>query len=165
MMLCYIALHDHDRDHCRNFIHALERIEQPLLLVEDGAMVEVTSRARRETPAGSRVLDFSDGILAPGYIDIHIHGGAGQDVMDAAPEALPEVERLLASHGVSSYFPTTVTAPLDATLSALARLADAIEAAQKSGPVEIRGRDRWGFISKARSSATCAAGCILRQIC
>jgi N-acetylglucosamine-6-phosphate deacetylase len=109
----------------------LERIEQPLLLVEDGSVVEVTSRARRETPAGSRVLDFSDGILAPGYIDIHIHGGAGRDVMDASPEALPEVERQLASHGVSSYFPTTVTAPLDATLSALARLADAIEAAQR----------------------------------
>ena len=109
----------------------LERIEQPLLLVEDGSVVEVTSRARREVPAGSRVLDFSDGILAPGYIDIHIHGGAGRDVMDASPEALPEVERQLASHGVSSYFPTTVTAPLDATLSALARLADAIEAAQR----------------------------------
>ena len=109
----------------------LERIEQPLLLVEDGSVVEVASRARRETPAGSRVLDFSDGILAPGYIDIHIHGGAGRDVMDASPEALPEVERQLASHGVSSYFPTTVTAPLDATLSALARLADAIEAAQR----------------------------------
>ena len=106
----------------------LERIEQPLLLVEDGSVVEVTSRVRRETPTGSRVLDFSDGILAPGYIDIHIHGGAGRDVMDASPEALPEVERQLASHGVSSYFPTTVTAPLDATLSALARLADAIEA-------------------------------------
>ncbi len=39
------------------------------------------------------------------------------------------MERFLASHGVSSYFPTTITAPVDATLSALARLADAIESA------------------------------------
>ena len=76
-------------------------------------------------------MDFADGILAPGFIDMHIHGGAGHDVMEAGAGALPPVERLLASHGVSSYFPTTVTAPLDATLSALGRLADAIEAAER----------------------------------
>ncbi len=112
----------------------VERIEQPLLLVEDGAVVEVTSRARREVPGNGRLVDFADGILAPGFIDIHIHGGAGHDVMEAGAGALPPVEQLLASHGVSSYFPTTVTAPLDATLSALARLADAIEGAERNPP-------------------------------
>ncbi|MGH9544295.1 MAG: N-acetylglucosamine-6-phosphate deacetylase [Terriglobales bacterium] len=109
-----------------------ERIEQPLLLVEDGVMVEVSSRARREVPGNCRLVDFGDGILAPGFIDIHIHGGAGHDVMEAGTGALPAVERLLASHGVTSYFPTTVTAPMDATLSALGRLADAIEAAERN---------------------------------
>src|SRR6266436_1844082 len=107
----------------------LERIEQPLLLVEDESIVEVTSQAHREAPAGSRGVDFPGGILAPGFIDIHIHGGAGHDVMEAGADALPPLERLLGRHGVSSYFPTTVTAPLEATLSALERLADAIEAA------------------------------------
>jgi N-acetylglucosamine-6-phosphate deacetylase len=110
----------------------LERIEQPLLLMDDGGIVEVTSRANGEVPKNSRLVDFADGILAPGFIDMHIHGGAGHDVMEAGAGALPPVERLLASHGVSSYFPTTVTAPLDATLSALARLADAIEAAEQN---------------------------------
>lgn len=107
----------------------LDRIEQPLLLVEGGVVVEVASRARREVPKNCRTVDFGDGILAPGFIDIHIHGGAGHDVMELGAGALPLVERLLASHGVSSYFPTTVTAPVDATLSALGRLADAIESA------------------------------------
>jgi len=110
----------------------LERIEQPLLLMDGGAIVEVTSRAGREVPTNIRLVDFADGILAPGFIDLHIHGGAGHDVMEAGAGALPPVERLLVSHGVSSYFPTTVTAPLDATLSALTRLADAIEAAERS---------------------------------
>ena len=110
----------------------LERIEQPLLLMDDGSIVEVTSRAAREAPTNIRLVDFADGILAPGFIDLHIHGGAGHDVMEAGAGALPPVERLLVSHGVSSYFPTTVTAPLDATLSALTRLADAIEAAGRS---------------------------------
>ncbi len=110
----------------------LDRIEQPLLLVEEGVIVEVTSRARREIPSNCRAVDFGDGILAPGFIDIHIHGGGGHDVMEAGADALAPVERLLAAHGVSSYFPTTVTAPMDATLSALARLAGAIEAAARN---------------------------------
>jgi N-acetylglucosamine-6-phosphate deacetylase len=127
----------------------LERIEQPLLLVEDGSLVEVTSRTRRELPRGSRVVDFPGQILAPGFIDIHIHGGAGHDVMEVTGDALPPVERLLAAHGVTSYFPTTVTAPLDATLAALERLADAIEAEDspaanspraESEPGELRAR-------------------------
>jgi N-acetylglucosamine-6-phosphate deacetylase len=119
----------------------LERIEQPLVLLEGSSIVEGTTRAHREVPRGCRVVDFGDGILAPGLIDIHIHGGAGRDVMEQARDALPSVERLLARHGVSSYFPTTVTAPLDATLSALQRLADAIEQAERDQTAgELRAR-------------------------
>ncbi len=117
-----------------------DRIEQPLLLVDAGVVLEVTSRARRQIPANCRVVDFHDGILAPGFVDIHIHGGAGHDVMEAGSDALPPVERLLASHGVSSYFPTTVTAPMDATLAALGRLADAVEASVPSGDLRARPR-------------------------
>ncbi len=119
----------------------LDRIEEPLLLVEDGVIVEVTSRARREVPKNCPARDFGDGILAPGFVDIHIHGGAGHDVMEAEADALAAVERLLAAHGVSSYFPTTVTAPLDATLSALARLADAIEVAGRSPQAGLHTAD------------------------
>ncbi len=120
----------------------LERIEQPLLLMDHGSIVEVTSQARREIPKNARLVDFADGILAPGFIDLHIHGGAGHDVMEAGDGALPPVERLLASHGVSSYFPTTVTAPLDATLSALGRLADAIDAAERDPQPLENGKPR-----------------------
>jgi N-acetylglucosamine-6-phosphate deacetylase len=124
----------------------LERIDQPLLLIEGGVIAEVTSRARREIPKNCRTVEFGDGILAPGFVDIHIHGAAGHDVMEASAGALPPVERLLASHGVSSYFPTTVTAPVDATLSALARLADAIEAAKKG----LEANDALGTDLRAR---------------
>jgi len=119
----------------------LERMEQPLVLLEGSSVVEVTSTTRREVPRNCRVVDFGDGILAPGLVDIHIHGGAGHDVMEQAPDALACVERLLARHGVSSYFPTTVTAPLDVTFSALQRLADAIEQAEADETAgELRAR-------------------------
>ena len=74
------------------------------------------------------MCDFGDGVMAPGYVDLHLHGSAGYDVMDDTAEALPAIEQLLARHGVTSYFPTTVSAPMDVTLRALERLADAIEA-------------------------------------
>jgi N-acetylglucosamine-6-phosphate deacetylase len=109
----------------------LERVEQPLLLVEDQVIVEAGSRAALPVPQGVRVVDFGDAVLAPGFVDIHIHGGAGHDVMDASPSGLSAVEHLLCKHGVTSYFPTTVTAPLDQTLSALDGLANAIESASR----------------------------------
>src|SRR3989454_4794540 len=110
----------------------LERIEQPLLLVEDGSILEVTSRAHREIPANGRVANFPGDILVPGFIDMHIHGGAGHDVMETNDGALPAMERFLACRGVSSYFPTTVTAPVDMILSSLDRLGHAVETAENS---------------------------------
>jgi N-acetylglucosamine-6-phosphate deacetylase len=114
----------------------LERVDNPLLLLDGQHIADVTSQAAREVPAGARVVDFGDAVLAPGYLDIHIHGGAGRDVMEANPASLSAVERLIAQHGVTSYFPTTVTAPVDQILSALERLAGAIEdgGKQNSGP-------------------------------
>ena len=109
----------------------LERVAESLLLVEDQVIVEAGARATCQIPAGVRVVDFGDAILVPGFVDIHIHGGAGQDVMTADPSGLAAVEQLLFKHGVTSYFPTTVTAPLDQTLSAVDRLANAIEGASR----------------------------------
>src|ERR1700680_4038854 len=90
----------------------LERVDQPLLLVEDHVIVDVSSRATREVPAGIQVFDFGDAIFAPGFVNIYIHGGAGQDVMFADASGLSAVEQLLSHHGVTGYFPTTVTVPL-----------------------------------------------------
>jgi N-acetylglucosamine-6-phosphate deacetylase len=104
-----------------------DALEHPLVLVEQGRVLEISSRSNRQVPAGVAVSDFGDGVMAPGYIDLHLHGSAGYDVMDDAAEALPAIEQLLARHGVTSYFPTTVTAPIDVTLRALERLANAIE--------------------------------------
>jgi N-acetylglucosamine-6-phosphate deacetylase len=115
----------------------LECIEAPLLLIEDGKVTELASRAARQTPAGAH--DFGDAILSPGLLDIHIHGGAGHDVMSADRAGLVAVEKLLAAHGVTSYFPTTVTAPLDQTLGALDRLATEIERFERE-PRQHEGR-------------------------
>jgi N-acetylglucosamine-6-phosphate deacetylase len=108
----------------------LQKIEQPVVLLEDGKILEIDPRAALAIPSGCRIVDFGDAILAPAYVDIHIHGGAGHDVMETDPGALPALERLLAQHGVGGYLPTTITAPVEQTLGALERLSDAIESGE-----------------------------------
>lgn len=113
-----------------------EEIPDPLLFIEDGVISAVTSRAQTEIPSNATVVDltkdFAGAILAPGFVDIHMHGGAGLDVMRASPAELPHLNKFLTAHGVTGYFPTTVAAPLDQTCAALERLADAIAAAPDS---------------------------------
>jgi N-acetylglucosamine-6-phosphate deacetylase len=110
----------------------LDEVDRPLVLIEGQHIIEVTSQLAREIPQKAQLQDFGESILAPGFIDIHIHGGAGHDVMEDDPSGLPAVQQMLLKHGVTSFFPTTVTAPFDKTLSALDRLATAIEAAEGS---------------------------------
>jgi len=129
----------------------VERIEQPIVLLEGNRIVDVHSRQSSTIPTGARVVDFGDAVIAPGLVDIHNHGGAGHDVMEADPAGLPAIERLLLSHGVTAYLPTTVTAPLAKTLEALQRLADAIEAAGKAERAQPVGIHIEGpFLSHAR---------------
>jgi len=111
-------------------IHCIER---PIMLVEGETIVDIFSQADRPLPSRSRLVDFGDAILVPGFVDIHIHGGAGHDVMNPDATGFVALERLLAAHGVTSYFPTTVTAAIDQTLLALDCLATAIEQAER-GP-------------------------------
>jgi N-acetylglucosamine-6-phosphate deacetylase len=113
-----------------------EEIRDPLLFIEDGLISAVFSRAEKEIPQNATVVDLTKecagAILAPGFVDIHMHGGAGLDVMQASPAELPRLHKFLATHGVTGYFPTTVAGSLDQTCRALERLADAITAAADS---------------------------------
>jgi N-acetylglucosamine-6-phosphate deacetylase len=129
----------------------LEAIENPLVVIEDGHIVSIAPRATTHVPQNARFLDLADSILAPGFIDIHVHGGAGHDVMHPGDDALARMERHFAKHGVTSYCPTTVTAPVDVTLSALDRLALAHRIPRNDGRAKPVGMHLEGpFISHAK---------------
>ncbi len=121
-------------------ITPLRYFEEPLLLIEDGVIASLSPRAEADLPRGVRTVDFPGAVLAPGFVDIHIHGGAGHDVMHATPSELAALERHLAAHGTTTYFPTTVTAPVEQTLQALERLAGAIEQGQREPRDEVRAQ-------------------------
>ena len=111
----------------------LQKINDAIVSVENGSVVSVASRNEVQAPSNKAVTDFGDCAIVPGFFDVHIHGGVNCDVMRGTASEMKQLETFLARHGVTSYFPTTVTASLDVTLSALERLADAIEGAEKNG--------------------------------
>ena len=111
-------------------------LSNPVVGIEDGRIASVTTRATGELPAQVRALDYPATTLAPAFFDVHIHGAAGHDVMEATPEALNTVGGFLAARGTGSFLATTVTAPLDETLRALSGLAKFI--AQPPIPAQAR---------------------------
>lgn len=108
-------------------------IEHPVVLAEDGVVVSISSRNAAEIPVDARALDFPGATLAPSFFDVHFHGAAGHDVMEATPEALGGICAFLATRGTASFLPTTVTAPLDKTFRALEGLAKLIAKPPENG--------------------------------
>ena len=76
------------------------------IVVEDGWIATVESDAVEPLEAGS-----DDPFIAPGFVDVHVHGGGGHDAM-AGPSALDGMARYLLRHGVTSFLPTAVSAPI-----------------------------------------------------
>lgn len=117
-------------------------LPHPIVVIEDGILVSLGTRETGELAAGDRVLDYPGATLAPAFFDVHFHGAAGHDVMEATPEALLAIGGFLASRGTSSFLATTVTAPIDSTLRALSGLAKLVanppdDAKSKAWPIGI----------------------------
>ena len=86
------------------------------LRIADGVLAAI-----EPIPVGVTERDVE--LLCPAYLDTHVHGGAGVDVMDDAPDALDKLAMHKAREGVGSWLPTTVTAPLNTIHAALKRIA------------------------------------------
>lgn len=121
----------------RRLVSANGVVEYPLVSVEDGHIIRVESLKAKDHDSVVATHRFPEATLVPAYIDIHIHGCAGHDVMEATPEAFRAIGAYLASRGVGAYFPTTVTSPRDETVRSLAGLANEIRKGSHRGAVPL----------------------------
>jgi N-acetylglucosamine-6-phosphate deacetylase len=129
----------------------LEHIDSPIVTIEDGHILAINSRKQIEMPSNAQHFDFPDLVLAPGLIDIHVHGGSGHDVMETDRSALSAIQRRMAKHGVTSYLPTTVTATEERILKALEHLGKAISKShQNDGSRPVGIHLEGPFISHAK---------------
>jgi N-acetylglucosamine-6-phosphate deacetylase len=133
-----------------------EEIPDAVVIVEHGKIAAVGRREKVAIPAGARRYDASGLTVAPGFVDVHIHGAGGHDVMEGTAEALEAVASTVARHGTTSLVATTVTASAEHTCRAVAGIAQWIES-QREPPddrtprAEILGIHFEGpFISAAR---------------
>ncbi len=133
-----------------------EEIPDAVIVVEDTRIAAVGRRDQVSIPAGARRHDARAFTVAPGFVDVHIHGAGGHDVMEGTAEALAAVSSSVARHGTTSLVATTVTASAEQTCAAAAGIAQWIESQRElpaghTPQAEILGIHFEGpFISPAR---------------
>jgi len=100
-----------------NLVTPLRTIEQGQIEIEGFKIHYVGPRRPCEG-----VVDHGDAVIAPGFIDIHVHGIAGHDAMDPGTGSLQHISQHLASKGVTGFLATLQTAPQKELLEALRRV-------------------------------------------
>jgi N-acetylglucosamine-6-phosphate deacetylase len=144
-------------------VGAADGVWSPGWLVAAGGRIqalgpgEAPGGVRAEVSALGVVVDGRGGVLLPGFIDVHVHGGEGADAMDADPDGLRRMARFHATHGVTALLPTTWSASPAAIEAAVAAIADA--AGPVDGGATILGAHLEGpWINPARAGAQDPAG-------
>ena len=92
---------------CRLF-DAPDETQTTSILIENGLISQI---GQISPSTNSNILDAKGKIIAPGFIDVHIQGAGGADVLDATPEALQAISQTCARFGTTSFLATTVFKP------------------------------------------------------
>jgi len=116
------------------------------LVVEKGKITAIREHSHVRT---NEVLDLYGNFLAPGFIDLHLHGALGRDTMEASAEAFQAICDYHASGGTTSMLLTTATAPLDRITDVLNAVRDCRSSITRIAGVHVEGP----FISKTKCGA------------
>lgn len=121
--------------------------------VRDSAEIEIGEgkiiAIRQRRIASTAALDLAGNYLAPGFVDLHVHGACGRDTMDGTEEAFRAICDYHASGGTTSLFLTTATAPLEQIANVLEVLRASREAIPQIAGAHLEGP----FISPERPGA------------
>jgi N-acetylglucosamine-6-phosphate deacetylase len=115
------------------------------VVVRDGKIVEI----RAPAPHADETIDLHGNFLAPGFIDVHVHGANGHDAMEANAEAFRAICDYHASGGTTSMLLTTATAPFAEILLALTQIGKLREEIPQIAGAHVEGP----FISRDQAGA------------
>ncbi len=93
------------------------------LIIHDGRIEAIESRII-DAPAGATRIDLTGHLIVPGFVDVHIHGIEGLDVLDG-PEAIAGIAARLPKYGVTAFCPTSIACAPPALITMLAAVAAA----------------------------------------
>jgi len=123
------------------------------ILIREDVIEAIGPRGGLSLPAGAREIRAIGKTAIPGFVDVHIHGAGGHDVMEGSREAMAAVTKTVAGHGTTAFVATTVTASPEDTLRSVAGISKYItEQHQTNDPrAEVLGIHFEGpFISAVR---------------
>ena len=103
------------------------------IVIANGRITAINTRPI-DSAAGMSVTDFSNHVIVPGFVDVHIHGLEGTDVLDG-PDAVAEIARRLPKYGVTAFCPTSVACTPQQLTSLLAAVTGA-----RSAPAPLASR-------------------------
>ncbi|MBY0098346.1 N-acetylglucosamine-6-phosphate deacetylase [Mesobacillus maritimus] len=128
-----------------------EIVKKGSLLIKEGQIAGIFTKELEELPEQLIVIDGTNFNLIPGFIDGHIHGANGADVMDATAESLDVMASFLPKEGTTSFLATTITQSPENIEKALVTIADY---ENKPGHAEVIGVHLEGpFVEKNRAGA------------
>lgn len=103
-----------------HIVNADQSFENQDVVIQEGKIIAIGSSLTQQT---TEEIDGENQYLFPGFIDLHIHGSAGVDTMDATEDALHTMAKSLVKEGVTSFLATTMTQKIEAIESALQTIA------------------------------------------
>ncbi|MGL4656278.1 MAG: N-acetylglucosamine-6-phosphate deacetylase [Sarcina sp.] len=101
----------------------LDRIEKGSILVKDGKIAQINP----VNVTDEEIVDAQGLYLAPGFIDVHIHGAGGHDTMDGSFEAINEIAKVIVKRGTTSFTPTTMTMDAESIVKSMQTIKEAKE--------------------------------------
>jgi len=123
--------------------YAPEPIDGTVYIEVNNSRIEQVSFEPPES--GVELVDLTDYVVGPGFVDVHIHGFAGHDTMEGTLEAISSMAEKLASTGTTAFLPTTTGAPVE-TLKPIMQLSNSF--AQVKGAKPLALHLEGPFISK-----------------
>jgi N-acetylglucosamine-6-phosphate deacetylase len=100
-----------------------EEISDAVVVIQGSKISAVGQRGKVDLPRGAREINAGGRTIVPGFVDVHIHGAGGHDVMEGTREALEIITATVAAHGTTSLVATTVTASEKETRDSVAGIA------------------------------------------
>jgi N-acetylglucosamine-6-phosphate deacetylase len=122
--------------------------------VRDGLELEarngkITAVREQGGKTGERVIDLAGNYLAPGFIDLHVHGAIGRDTMEGSVDAFRSIAGYHASGGTTSMLLTTATSPISAVVNVVKAVRESRSSLKQIAGVHVEGP----FISKSKPGA------------
>jgi N-acetylglucosamine-6-phosphate deacetylase len=107
------------------------------MIVEEDKISEIfAQKSGIQKEKGAQIIDYGDAYIAPGFVDLHLHGAMGKDVMDCREQSMRTIAEHQANHGITGFLGSTISSPLDTVLEAVRVINNS---AQDPLPSEVLG--------------------------